>query len=163
MIDYLIISLFCLCPSDEYSGLDCNTHFAFRFFSFLLSVLLSLSLTEHTWNGETASESPSNSTAHLWGSCDFGALCESFLLGGTLSVFTSHWLVDRLKPAFCSLSEKVEYRPFVFWFFIEESIWRHWYWRILISLGNKKTSDRACKTVRQHLSETQMKSHLKSK
>lgn len=133
------------------------------FFSFLLSVLLSLSLTEHNWNGETASESPSNSTGHLWRSRDFGALCKSFLLGGTLSVFTSHWLVDRLKPASCSLSEKLSTGHLSSDFFIEESIWRHWYWRILISLGNKKTSDRACKTVRQHLSETQMKSHLKSK
>lgn len=53
MIDYLIINLFCLCPSDDYLELDCNTHFAFRFFSFLPSVLLSLSLTEHNWNGET--------------------------------------------------------------------------------------------------------------
>lgn len=53
MIDYLIISLFYLCPSDEYSGLDYNTPFTFRFVFFLLSVLLSLSLTEHNWNGET--------------------------------------------------------------------------------------------------------------
>lgn len=78
------------------------------------------------------------------------------LSAGRNPVFTSYWFVDGWKPASCSLSENGSYRLSSD-FFIEESIWRYWYWRISISLGNQKTSDRAHKTVRQHLSGAQMK------
>lgn len=41
MTDYLIISLFCLCPSNEYSGLDYKHTLPLDFFFLTLSAIIS--------------------------------------------------------------------------------------------------------------------------